>query len=289
MAVRTPQAVGRAGDTSVSAVPSPSVQRPLRTTGRFMAVDHPALRHLHELALPFAFEGARDETVLLLHGWTGSPSHFRLMAAALRAGGYGVRAPLLAGHGTHVSDMVDTTWRDWLRDAATAANAVVEAGHRLHIVGLSMGGALGILLAPPFAAATLTTINTPQRVFSRRVRFASLLRGSRRVVDEDPPAPYDDEAQSYAHQYDENPVGTIADLFDLVRAAGRSLERVTCPALVVQSRVDETVRPESAEIILRGLGSRHKRIVWLERSRHVALLDTERGLIHEQVLEHLRS
>ena len=201
--------------------------------------------------------------------------------------GYGVRAPLLAGHGTHVSDMLDTGWRDWLRDAAAAAHDVSATGATLHIVGLSMGAVLGILLAPVFAAATLTTVNAPLRVYSRRVRFASMARGSRRVLDPEPPDPYDDEAQAFAHQYDETPVGTVAELFDLVRAAAKSLHRVTCPTLVVQSRVDETVRPESAELILRGIAAADKRVLWLERSRHVALLDVERDILHAQLLEHL--
>jgi carboxylesterase len=183
--------------------------------------------------------------------------------------------------------MVDTGWRDWLRDAATAAYTVTASGSRLHIVGLSMGGVLGLLLAPAFDAATLTTINAPLSVHSRRVHLAPLMRGSRRIAREEPPAPYDDEAAPYAQQYDDRPVGTVADLFDLIRAARANLGRVTCPTLVVQSRVDETVRPRSARMILRGIASTEKRIVWLERSRHVAVLDRERGRIHASVLEHL--
>lgn len=231
--------------------------------------------------------GDRNETVLMLHGWTGSPAHFRMMAAVLQARGYGVSVPLLAGHGTDVADMVDTGWRDWLRDAAAAAHEVTSSGCRLHVVGLSMGGVLGLLLAPVFEAATLTTINAPQRVYSRRVRLAPLMRGSRRISEEDPPAPYDEEAAPYAQQYDDRPVGTVADLLDLIRASRASLGRVTCPTLIVQSRADETVRPKSARMILRGIAATEKRIVWLERSRHVALLDRERDHIHTHVLDHL--
>jgi carboxylesterase len=243
------------------------------------------IHYLHEYTRPFTIEGTRPETVLVLHGWTGSPAHFRLMAAVLADHGYGVSAPLLSGHGTDVEHMVGTGWRDWLRDAATAADAVTGSGDRLHIVGLSMGGLLGLLIAPSFGAATLTTINAPLRVYSRRARVAWLARGSGRILDEEPPEPYDEEAQPYAHQYDASPVGTVAELFDLVRASRASLSRVTCPTLIVQSRVDETVRPGSAEIIRDGIAADDKRILWLERSRHVALLDGERDLIVRAVLD----
>jgi carboxylesterase len=60
-----------------------------------------------------------------------------------------------------------------------------------------------------------------------------------------------------------------------------------CPALVIQSRADETVKPKSGEIIFDGLGSPEKGMVWLEISRHVALLDDERDVIAAEVLEHL--
>jgi carboxylesterase len=201
--------------------------------------------------------------------------------------GFTVDAPLLSGHGTHISDMVGTGWRDWLRDAGAAAHAIGRSGRRLHIVGLSMGAILGILTAPTFDAVTLTTINAPLRVFSRRVHLAGFYRGSDRILEESPPLPFRDEAQRYAHQYDDNPVGTVAELFDLVRAAQASLRRVSCPTLVVQSRVDETVRPESAEILMRGLGSLDKRILWLQDSRHVAILDKERHVVFDATIDHL--
>ena len=77
--------------------------------------------YLHPLAAPFQLTGARDDAVLMLHGWTGSPAHLRPLAAQLNASGYAVSAPLLAGHGTAIDDMVDTGWRDWMKSALAAA------------------------------------------------------------------------------------------------------------------------------------------------------------------------
>jgi carboxylesterase len=57
--------------------------------------------------------------------------------------------------------------------------------------------------------------------------------------------------------------------------------------LIIQSKTDETVKPVSAEIIYDGIGSSEKGLVWLEHSRHVALLDKERDVISQAILEHL--
>jgi carboxylesterase len=165
----------------------------------------------------------------------------------------------------------------------TAGHGLLEQGKRLHLVGLSMGGAICLLAAPLLGAASLTTINAAINVRSRRMWIAPLFRGSDRVLEEDARIPPDDEARPYFQQYDGNPIGSTADLQDLIRAARRNLAVVTCPALVIQSLRDETVRPESGRIIYSGISSTDKTLLWLQKSRHNALVDVERGRIHRAV------
>lgn len=243
--------------------------------------------YIHPHAAPFSLEGERPDAVLLLHGWTGSPAHVRVLGTELNDAGFAVHGPLLAGHGTSVEDMVGTGWRDWVRSALGGALELADGARRLHLVGLSMGGVMALLLAPVVDAATVTTINAPQKVWDRRNRVARLFRGSDRIDPGVPPVPAVDDMLDYQQQYDGTPVGTAAELGDLIRAANRNLDHVTCPALIIQSKTDETVKPVSAEIIYDGIASTDKGLVWLEDSRHVALLDKERHVISQAVLEHL--
>lgn len=243
--------------------------------------------YIHPYAAPFSLEGERADAVLLLHGWTGSPAHLRVLGTELNEAGFAVRAPLLAGHGTSLDDMVGTGWRDWMRSALERAVELGGGGRRIHLVGLSMGGVMALLLAPVLDAATVTTINAPQKVWDKRNRVARLFRGSDRIDPGAPPVPVVDDMRDYQQQYDGTPIGTVAELGDLIRAANRNLHRVTCPALIIQSKNDETVKPVSAEIIYDGIASTEKGLVWLEDSRHVAPLDKERDLISHAILEHL--
>lgn len=238
---------------------------------------------------PINLESKGPDGVLLLHGWTGSPAHFGLLAAELHDDGYSVVAPLLAGHGTTIGEMLETTWRDWLRSAVAGAGTLLDAGKRLHLVGLSMGGAMALLMTPTFGAVSVTTISAPMKVFDRIAPFLWLLRDSRRLRPHEEQEPADQEAAPYLLHYDYSPIGRVADLFDLTRAAKSNLYRVTAPALIVQSLADTTVRPESALIIREGISSHRKRIIWLEDARHVSLVDRERVVIHREVLAHLRS
>ncbi|MFQ5554689.1 MAG: alpha/beta hydrolase [Acidimicrobiia bacterium] len=241
------------------------------------------------LAAPIRLEGSGRAGVVLLHGWTGSPAHLRMLADALHDRGHSIVAPLLAGHGTAVGDMLGTSWRDWLRSAAEGAQEVVDSGKTLHLVGLSMGGILSLLLAPVFGAASVTTISAPMKVYDRFAPHSWLVRGSTRLRPHEPVALAGDGVDRFRVQYDHSPVGTVADLFDLIRAARATLGRVTCPALVIQSRADQTVRPESASILRDGLSGTRARVVWLERAGHVALLDEERSVIHREVAAHIAS
>jgi carboxylesterase len=136
-------------------------------------------------------------------------------------------------------------------------------------------------------AASLTTINAAIKVHSRRMWLAPFFRGSQRVLEEEPRDPPDSEAQRYFQQYDGNPIGSSADLRDLMRAARNNLVAVTCPALVIQSLRDETVHPESGRIIYSGISSSEKTMMWLQDSRHNALVDVERGRIHEAIKGHI--
>ncbi len=243
--------------------------------------------YFHPLVEPFRLDGDRDDAVVLLHGWTGSPAHLRPLGAKLNQEGYTVLGPLLAGHGTTLEQMAKTVWRDWVQSALEPTLELAAEGKTLHLVGLSMGGIISILLAPVLDALSVTTINAPIVTRDRRIRMSGMYRGSDRIDLKDPPLPAPDGLQEYQVQYDGSPVGTIAELHDLMTAARRNLGQVTCPTLVIQSKVDETVHPKSADIIYDGLGTSQKGLVWLEEARHVAVLDTEADVITEAVVQHL--
>ena len=242
---------------------------------------------LHPNAAPFRLDGEGQDEIVFIHGWTGSPAHLRPISRVLCDAGYHVSAPLLAGHGTTESDMANTTWRDWVRSAGEAAEDVLERGHRLHLAGLSMGGAICLLIAPVFGAASVTTINAPIKVFDWKVKLSPLVRGSAKIRKLPPDVVPTGEMAEFAQHYDDQPVGTIAELLDLVRAVRRNLATVKSPTLVVQSLADETVKPVSANIIFDGLGSVEKRILWLPRSQHVATTGDERHLIADAMVDHI--
>ncbi len=240
-------------------------------------------------AAPFRLDGPNGEAVVLVHGFTGIPGHFRPLADYLHERGYTVNVPLLAGHGVDPDHLADSRWEDWRRTVVHAAQAV--AGHRrIHLVGLSMGGLLSIIAAPRVAAATITTINSPILVKDKRLYLATIIHRFAPPVtwpDREPPE-LDDEVADLFQTLPGHHVSSAAELTSVMAIAYRTARRLRRPSTVIQSRADESVDPRSAVLLARALGPDCE-IVWLDNSIHNSLLDRERQTIHEAVLRRITS
>lgn len=236
------------------------------------------------LAAAFRLEGSNGEAVVLIHGYTGTPAHFRPLGEELNAAGFTVVAPRLAGHGTSMEDMATTTARDWVASARQAVAAVSDHD-RLHLGGLSMGGLISLVLAESEAAATVTTINSPVIVRDKKFYMTPLTRTVVKKVEwrDDGPPEIDEDMHKYWLTYTGFYTKTTGGLLSLMGRGALAARRLDIPSLVIQSRTDETVDGRSARILHRLLGD-ESRLVWLEDSLHVALLDGERDKIAAAVM-----
>ncbi|MDJ0923552.1 MAG: alpha/beta fold hydrolase [Acidimicrobiia bacterium] len=244
---------------------------------------------MNPLAASFRHNGSNGEAVVLIHGFTGVPAHFRPLAATLHEAGYTVIVPRLAGHGTSVTDLAGTRGEDWVE---SARQAVIEVSdhERIHLGGLSMGGLISVLLAESVGAATVATINSPIIVRNKQFYVSPIARYFKAHIDwpETDPPDLEPGMLKYWLPYPGFPTKGAADLLAIVRRALRAARKLAIPSLVVQSRTDETVDPRSARILANLLGDRC-RILWLDDSIHVAVLDHERDKITEALLEQLAS
>lgn len=255
--------------------------------------------NIHPLARPYFFQG-RKAGCLLIHGFTGSPPELLPLAEYLAERGYAVAAPLLAGHGTCLEDLSRTSWRQWLASARVGWEQLAkEPVEKIFYVGLSMGGLLALLLAAEngsgrgnsrMAASRekplggVVTINSPVWLKDRGGFLAFFLqlgeifflrRGGVRKGKE--AAVGVDLWGERRFAYPNTSPRSVVQLLRVIGQVRRSLGAVKVPALVVQSKDDETVEPRSAEYIYRHLGSREKRLLWVEKVPHVLPLDAAAG------------
>jgi carboxylesterase len=95
--------------------------------------------------------------------------------------------------------------------------------------------------------------------------------------------------QKYDYGYPGFPTARIVDLMHLIRLARRNLFNITCPTLVMQSRADNTIAPNSADIILQGIRSEKKAVLWLDDVPHVVTISREYQRIAKAMGEFLQS
>lgn len=241
---------------------------------------------LDPLCAPVALDSDSDDAIVLVHGFTGSPAHFRPMASALHERGFTVRVPRLAGHGTSLEEMATTGVDDWIASVRTTLDEL-NGCRRVHLAGLSMGGLISLILAAEGRATTVTTINSP---IVTRTPSLFLSPIAQFVVPKvswpgsGPPAHLEPDMARHLITYDGFMMASAAQLVGLIARGLWAARRVTVPALVVQSCTDESVCPGSARIIARALGPTTTRM-WIAESIHSAVLDRERHRIEDELCD----
>jgi len=235
-------------------------------------------------AEPFFLPGG-PEGVLLVHGFTGSPSEMLLLGEYLNKLGYTVLGPRLCGHGTTVEDMAKTRWQHWYSAVEDGYHILKSVTREVTVAGLSMGGLLALKLAVDYPVGKVVTLSAPVFLTEKRLRFLPIYQLFRDYVPKKrKKLPVD---LRYTINYEAAPLRSLSSLIEFIKHVDGLLPEVRVPALVVQSRAEHTVKPESAEHIYERLGSESKSIFWLERSGHIVTLDRERDAVFAVVADFL--
>ena len=230
--------------------------------------------------------------MLLLHGFGDTPQTLHYVADALQAAGYTVRAPLLPGHGRTLGEFGATRAKEWIAAARDAYAELSATFGPSPVVGLSMGGALGIVLAAETPTMPALALVAPYISVPRRARFVARFHhlwefvtpyfrsgGERSILDPT------ERAQALGYG-----VLTPRLLFELSRVVRRvqvSLPRVRVPTLVIHGRNDERIPPDAAAREYARLGAPEKELVWMDQGGHVLTVDYGRARVIELILDWL--
>ncbi|HZD64749.1 MAG TPA: alpha/beta fold hydrolase [Acidimicrobiales bacterium] len=232
-------------------------------------------------AEPGSWAGGPDGA-LVLHGFTGNPQSVRGLAAVLARAGLAVELPLLPGHGTAVADLVPTRWDDWAEAAEAAWAELAGRCRRTVVAGLSMGGTLACWLATRHPEVAGVVAVNPL-VEPPAESYLDILRGLLDSGVEVAPGIGSDIADPDGTEsaYEGTPVRAALSLFGATGALVETLDRLTCPVLLLSSGEDHVVPSSSGDLLCR-LASGPVERVWLERSYHVATLDFDRHELEQR-------
>jgi carboxylesterase len=236
--------------------------------------------------------------VLILHGFTSSLDCVNGLEPPLKALSLPTCMPILRGHSASSPEALrGVTWHDWVADGETALQNLLTEAERVIIFGHSMGGLVAVTLAADhaqavdsivLAAAAVQMVSplAPHRPLHPLIPLVRLL-----IKKWDLPAVYADEQLI---QYDTNyrwaPMDAVLSFTEFTDVARKRLAEVQVPTLIMQSRKDTTVAPESADIIYNDISTprEQKRIVWFEVTEHEMFRDCERTATINTVVQYVQ-
>jgi carboxylesterase len=234
---------------------------------------------------PFFLQGhgeRRTTLLLMIHGFTGSPSEFRRLGFYLNDLGYTVNAIRLPGHGTTPEEMIKTRWTHWWDHVLTQYEEMKQKPYRRIIAaGHSMGGLLALKLAAERQVDGVISLAAPIYLWSRKTALAVLLQYFIRYVEKYPAnsAIRFEEACAYT----KTPVPCVVSLRKLLKMVKKQLPWVQAPLFIAQGGQDRTVQPRSAAYISDHAGSKEKEIAYYPGSSHALLLDNERERVYADI------
>ena len=231
---------------------------------------------------PYTLYGG-EKGVLLIHGFTGSPAEMRPLANYLNERGYTVMVPLLPGHGTTVKDLSKRVWPEWLNKTQASFHELEKLCSQIYVAGISMGGLLSLILASRESVKKLAVMSTPIILNDKRIPFVDFVSLFRKYVKK-ARRTYDIE-DIYNVSYAKYPLKALKSLLQLISEVKRNFPEITVPTLIIQSKVEKTVNPESARFIFANVKSENKEIVWLEKSGHMVILDSEREKVYKTIYQ----
>ena len=245
-------------------------------------------------AEPIVLTGTRRGAVLLIHGYNDSPQSLASVARALHARGWSVHVPLLPGHGRTLRIFAESRAEGWVYAARTHLNALQASHSEVAVGGLSMGGAIAMVLAAknPDVRAVVTFApylhaSMPLRLLRVLAPIAAL--GARYLASGGGRSVHDPVASATMIAYRRSTPQLLIELDRIVRMARTALPRVVQPVLVIQSRDDNRIPPASAAESFESIGSQDKTLHWTSGNGHVVTVDYDHEALEQLAADWLET
>jgi len=262
-----------------------------------------------------------DKACLLIHGFMGTPLEMQGLGEALAAQDIRVYNMLVAGHTGNPEDLLHAGRNEWMASAEEGLGQLANYRY-VFVAGLSMGGALALLLASrhPGRIAGVIAMSSLTRIIvgGWQSMVLPLLPLARHLIKwfypaaaldfndpmvqeealkqarlRDPQATIDFSDPKVIAYIKENvrvPVPAIDELIQLTKEERRNLDKVRSPLLIIHSKRDMSIKLASAEELYRlATAASPKTLHLLERSDHVITVGPEQEKVYKLTIEFIET
>ncbi len=237
---------------------------------------------INENAKPYMLNGEKDVAVLLVHGFTSSPSCFGMLSDYLNKAGYTVSVPLLPGHGVTKEYHKDFGFDHWTKFVVSEVEALREKGFKKVVaIGHSLGGCLSLYLAQLGIVDAVVPI-APAIYLQRgkRIKFFSTYFKNQYVS-----MGADEKWSEGVFRYYHTSGKALGHLVQTVEYVRKRLETIDCPILVVSAKYDKKVKPKGGLFVYNTVKSSVKDIIHLDTGH--SCIEDEKDLYFHKIVDFL--
>ncbi|MFX1515694.1 MAG: alpha/beta hydrolase [Promethearchaeota archaeon] len=200
------------------------------------------LKAIKHLAKPFYFEGGKVG-MLLVHGFTASPTETLPLGKYFHEKGYTVHGVLLAGHGTNYQELPKFSWLDWYKSVENGYNFLKDRCETIIPVGISLGALLCLYLLhkrPEAKIRRLCLLAPPFALKSRLIRFIGFLNIFRKFLYKgEESLQYFKTHNLYSYMY--RPTASIIQLTRFLKHLHNESVWINIPTLIAYGMLDEMI------------------------------------------------
>ncbi|WP_350344235.1 alpha/beta fold hydrolase [Proteinivorax tanatarense] len=214
----------------------------------------------------FKYINGNSKAVLVIHGFTGSPTEVHPLGEFLSNQGFDVYGPCLPGHGTCIQDMIKTTDEDWIKSIEKTLTEIINKYSQCYVVGFSMGGAIALHLTRKYQENINAVVSISAPIYIPKATYlATVIKHFKKSIPKPPKPDYGVPIFSY----EETPVESLPYIVKVIKRVKKDVGKISIPILVAQGMKDSTVYPKSAGYIYGNVASKDKLIRYYANATHM--------------------
>lgn len=203
----------------------------------------------------------------ILHGVSGDRFGVEALCSYLEEQGYGTYCCEIGIEFSSVKLFNAYAYLEWLGRAEKEFEGFYKEYDYVAVIGVSVGGLIGILLAEKYMVDALITINTPIYLLDAKKLLEMLCREDVGV------------GNLYLNRIITLALYWLMGFNRLFHQVKKVLYRLRCPLLVIQGKKDDIVDWKSAAYIYDSFLGQAKEIQYFPKSGHFIFLDCESRLV----------
>ncbi|MBK5114727.1 MAG: alpha/beta fold hydrolase [Candidatus Heimdallarchaeota archaeon] len=236
-------------------------------------------------AEPFRLK-AKGPKILLIHGFTATPTEVRPIGNYLYKKKYDIYSILLPGHGTAPEDLQTKKVADW-------QNSITEIFDENNgfdfVVGFSMGALLAAQAAIDYEKQLkgLILISSFLKIKPKILSRVAFLFPIMKYLK-----PYFSKSEETAQYFKDNnlisylkyPMSAVHEAVKLSKYTQRNvLSKIKIPTLIIQGEKDDRVDPEGYKILQKLIPTEDKELVLLPDSQHIVSVGPDKELLFKSI------